>query len=59
MIVYHKGDYIISQILANWSYRYAVEKIEFPNNKIMLITNSYDDAKNKVDELVVVNTPKN
>ena len=39
MIVYHKGDYIVEQTLINWSYRYTVEKIEFPNNKIML--NSY------------------
>ena len=59
MIVYHKGDYIVSQTLANWSYRYTVEKIEFPNNKIMLTTNSYDDAKNKVDELVMTDMPKN
>ena len=59
MIVYHKGDYVVTQTLINWSYRYTVEKIEFPNNKIMLNTNSYDDAKNKVDELAVANSPKN
>lgn len=59
MIVYHKGDYIVMQTLINWSYRYTVEKIEFPTNKVMCTTNSYDDAKNKVDELVVANTPKN
>lgn len=59
MIVYYKGDYIVIQTLTNWSYRYAVEKIKFPNNKIILTTNSYDDAKNKVDELVVANTLKN
>lgn len=59
MIVYHKGDYIVTQTLINWSYRYTVEKIEFPNNKIMLNTNSYDDAKNKVDELAIASTPKN
>lgn len=53
MIVYHKGDYVVVQTLTNWSYRYTVEKIEFPNNKIMLTTNSYDNAKNKVDELVL------
>ena len=59
MIVYHKGDYIVMQTLINWSYCYIVEKIEFPTNKVMRTTNSYDDAKNKVDELVVANTPKN